>query len=447
MSTSNENLLTNLIKKHRIEVFGFSGKAGAGKDFLAQALNVMLVDTKTVFLALADILKYNGIVQKGLNHVKVFGLKDEATRITLQKLGTEEGRDIYGKDIWIKYLREIIRQHISRGMRRIFITDVRFEEEVYFVSSELLGKLFRIIAPLRTNAKLLAELNLTYESQGKVLTVTDEVKEKINKIANHPSEVALDSPEFIKYYDLILHNNPDDKALDLLRDYALTFLTRDEYVFFVDLDDTICYCHRYYHEAFDKMIKLLRELFPTITKLPEYYTLFDKEWFLQPVHRENFAKKLVDCARKTAPYISDMDSSKIFEFGMQVHQQDFPEIPKAVEAVKLLSTMGKVVVFTLGDKIDQGRKIAKLGLAETIYALESSCSKDPGMFKYLKHKYPARNWFMFGDSFIRDINPALEAGEINVFHIQTEMKDTDDTAINQTYRYYSLYDAALIIIK
>ena len=114
-----------------VEIFGFSGKLGTGKDFLANALNNMLPAVPTLFLALADQLKIEAIVKGGLSRDKVYGKKDEETRKVLQELGTSQGRDKYGEDIWINYLTEWMIQHVNRGIRRFFITDVRFSNEVY----------------------------------------------------------------------------------------------------------------------------------------------------------------------------------------------------------------------------------------------------------------------------------------------------------------------------
>lgn len=63
----------------------------------------------------------------------------------MHKIGTEEGRDVYGENIWIKITETWIETVNLRGITRFIIPDVRFQNEVDWIKS-LGGKVIKIQA-------------------------------------------------------------------------------------------------------------------------------------------------------------------------------------------------------------------------------------------------------------------------------------------------------------
>ena len=113
-----------------VEIIGLLGHQGVGKNYLAEKILPKILPQKnTVVLAFADHFKIECISKFGANYDKVFGKKDFDTRKLLQRVGSEEGRDKYGADIWIKHLHNWIKVLSSRGVERFIISDVRFENE------------------------------------------------------------------------------------------------------------------------------------------------------------------------------------------------------------------------------------------------------------------------------------------------------------------------------
>lgn len=175
-----------------IEVWGFSGKAGSGKNYVSEKLFLpLLTEKSTLFMAFADHFKIEAIVKDKLDYDKVFGQKDEKTRVVLQKRGTEEGRDVFGPDIWINILEQWMKLYASRGIERFIITDVRFPNEVEFIKKKG-GKVIRIESPNRVR-------NRRY---------WEKIKDE------HISEKALDD---YKNFDYIIHNDYYDNPLLELR--------------------------------------------------------------------------------------------------------------------------------------------------------------------------------------------------------------------------------------
>lgn len=177
-----------------MEVYGFIGNMGSGKNFIAEKIFIPKLKPKqTLVMAFADHFKITAICFENLEYSKVYGEKDEYTRKQLQKLGTELGRDKYGDDIWLKVIYNWIKVYHERGIERFIITDVRFENEVNFIKS-LGGKIIKIEASDRNMDRLIKESNGDYE--------------KIKELSNHRSETYI--KEF-KEYDYLVNNNKENQ--------------------------------------------------------------------------------------------------------------------------------------------------------------------------------------------------------------------------------------------
>ena len=192
-----------------MELIGLLGHQGVGKNYIAEKILIKFLDTKpTIILAFADHFKIDSIGKHNLEYEKVFHKKDYETRKKLQIIGTEEGRDKYGEDIWINIMHNWIKILNSRGIKRFIITDVRFQNEANWIKS-LNGIIIKIEAPNRY-------MNRVVDEAGKD---TDKIKD----IILHPSEKNIDE---IKNYDICLKNDLDDnveneiiKICPLLKDF------------------------------------------------------------------------------------------------------------------------------------------------------------------------------------------------------------------------------------
>lgn len=141
-----------------VDIVGFTGAAGSGKDTAAQALEdyVQVRFAEPVYwgvLAMdpcVDCCRVNGWVSVAdlVNEVGWDRAKENPeVRRLLQKYGTEAGRDIHGNDCWINIAKKRIRQHLSEA-RRVKVTDVRFENEALALAS-MNACIIRIVGPQR----------------------------------------------------------------------------------------------------------------------------------------------------------------------------------------------------------------------------------------------------------------------------------------------------------
>lgn len=190
-----------------IEIIGLLGHQGVGKNYISEKILPTILSKKNyVVLAFADHFKIDCISKHNVDYNKVFGEKDFETRRLLQLCGTEEGRNKYGFDIWVKTMHNWVKVLSSRGVERFIISDVRFENEIEWIKS-LGGIIIKIEATERYKQRLINETN------------GDE--EKMKEIMNHYSEINID---IIKNYDILIHNDFNNNINNELKEKLMKFI-------------------------------------------------------------------------------------------------------------------------------------------------------------------------------------------------------------------------------
>lgn len=374
-----------------MQIYAFSGKIGSGKNFVSENIFLPLMPSQpTLVMALADHFKVDACSKDGIPYEKVFINKDEQTRKILQLRGTEEGRNKYGHDIWVRTLDTWMKVYEDRGIKRIIITDVRFKNEVDWVKNKG-GKVFRIISPQRTHNRMMQEAT---------------TPEQYNSIKNHLSETDLDD---YMNFDYIIHNDYDNEnnVFNNIRDIVISLEKKYNKVIFCDLDDTICQCNIFYEQIINE---IMNQFNITDEKRQQVLDNYVYSYHQRYYDKEDFAKSLLKAVEHTQTQtLDDKTRNEIYNKGMSVfdNSSEFihPDIPNVLSK---LSQLGKLVIFTLGDHTEQMKKIVQLKLYGK-YNVEIFPHKDENMFRYLKQKYKADKYVMIGDSYKRDIVPAQEA--------------------------------------
>jgi hypothetical protein len=142
----------------KLEIIALSGQAGCGKDYIYDHY----FRPRNYFrFALADHFKIWAVGRKLLTYEEAFKTKPSHVRKILQRTGTEEGRYVYGEDIWLDVAYAwLYHLYQTLGINKWVITDVRFVNEADYVKAHD-GKVFRILAPKRVaNSKLTPEQRL-----------------------------------------------------------------------------------------------------------------------------------------------------------------------------------------------------------------------------------------------------------------------------------------------
>jgi phosphomevalonate kinase len=187
-------------------LIGLCGKMGCGKDFLANRYIIPFIEKtlqqRCMKFSFADQIKVNVMTKGNIAFDDVFTQKTEVTRSLLQEEGTESGRNVYGKDIWVDYHKSWSKVFESRGVQNIITCDVRFKNEIDYIRNAN-GILIKVVAPTRNQARL------EQETQNDVIS--------IQKIKQHESERDLDDVDD-SVFDVVMRNDTDSS--DLKNDIA-----------------------------------------------------------------------------------------------------------------------------------------------------------------------------------------------------------------------------------
>lgn len=168
-----------------IQIIGVSGRAYSGKDYIAKHY---VEPWGFMPFALAWPMKTALVGREAMTFTEAYDTKPPMVRDRLQQFGTEEGRDVYGHDVWCRTARawfDTFERYWNRT--RFVVTDVRFPNEVAFIQ-QLGGRVMRVLAPARVNTSA-----MTAEARA------------------HSSETALDDYP-LNLFDGLVYNDPADET-------------------------------------------------------------------------------------------------------------------------------------------------------------------------------------------------------------------------------------------
>ncbi len=189
-------------------LLGISGKLGVGKNYitenylvpkLIEHLSNQHVQYVPYFFSFGTQVKvelYSRDTGDYLNYNNLFNKKTKYSRTSLQQYATENGRDKYRKDMWIRAIDmwigvqmsnlEVVNKHLVRKIVPIFVVeDVRFENEYEYIKS---------------NSGILVLVESGYRNFERIL---QEFADK-NDETIHQSELGLENLEF----NLRINNDP-----------------------------------------------------------------------------------------------------------------------------------------------------------------------------------------------------------------------------------------------
>ena len=187
-----------------MKLVGLSGHMGCGKNYIAEQIIYphFKSSNNILIIGFGDQMK-NELYARDLSlqYDDLYDHKTFETRNKLQQYGTENGRDKYHQDIWIRGLDIQIETFRRRSGDNclIIVCDVRFINEAEYIKIKG-GTLFRINSPNRSNTRYLKEAN------------NDPIKYEL--IKNHKSETELNDYKFDH-----LINNDDDKLRKNMKEF------------------------------------------------------------------------------------------------------------------------------------------------------------------------------------------------------------------------------------
>ena len=127
-----------------VKVIGLSGAAGSGKDYVAKTYFIDEYEFRNI--SLAWHFKIDCIAKGQADYDEVFNTKPPRVRRLLKILGTEQGRELWGENVWVNTVFSwMMLFHKDWGIDRFIIPDVRFPNELENVQ-RLGGKVYRVVS-------------------------------------------------------------------------------------------------------------------------------------------------------------------------------------------------------------------------------------------------------------------------------------------------------------
>jgi FMN phosphatase YigB (HAD superfamily) len=387
----------------------------------------MLPPEPTLFLAFANHFKVEAIVKDGLDREKVFGDKDDKTRRALQLRGTEEGRDVFGENIWLDMGLEWMYTYLTLGYTRYVFSDARFPNEIERVK-ELDGRQMTVLGQVYEFQVTVVRVIAPQRSLDRAQREADKNNTPVEKITGHFSETALDA---YTGFDFVVPNDYADNPYPQLKSIARGIVARalPPVLSIVDVDDTLCVCGAYYAS----IMEYAESQFTPLAANQGYSQEQAKVVFeaeakrIHEAHQtgvfrvEAFAEVLTESFGKACqaigfdPDYAQAEQQRIYAAGLGVYDYPYEPLPGALEALRELQELGPVVLYSHGDRVEQLAKIARLGLSRLPVFISPNKGEDS--LTLLIAQYPAKAHLMFGDSFRRDVQPALNRGCARVYWI------------------------------
>lgn len=123
-------------REQTMRLIGITGRAGAGKNTVAAmvpgAVVIQLADPLYAMIAAMTGLPESLLRDRAAKEKAIPGL-GKSPRQLLQTLGTEWGRDIVDREIWLRLCQRRVDQLAEAGWETVIVADVRFDNEAAWV--------------------------------------------------------------------------------------------------------------------------------------------------------------------------------------------------------------------------------------------------------------------------------------------------------------------------
>lgn len=185
---------------------------------------------------------------------------------------------------------------------------------------------------------------------------------------------------------------------------------------FIDGDDTLWFCNRYYERAIQAFVAFLNHSLLTPQEVRAVLSEIDAQ---QGYGTVSFTHSLQQTYQRLAERQQSTDDLDYIErLGEKLLHQPIELIDGVKETLDYLGNRHDLILLTRGDHGEQQRKVEQSGLATYFQQVIIVAKKETMTYKNLIQEFgldPARSW-MIGDSPRSDINPALQAG-LNAVYI------------------------------
>jgi putative hydrolase of the HAD superfamily len=180
-----------------------------------------------------------------------------------------------------------------------------------------------------------------------------------------------------------------------------------------DADDTLWDYEIIYHQAKDKITKILGDGYNTEQLLEKLDDLEIKNIPLYGYGIKSYALSLFELlASSSTNSIQPVILSKFISMIKDMLNTDFKINPHAEKTLAMLSSRFNLILITKGEGYEQSRKIEKSGLVDFFSEIEVVSQKTEATYHQVLKRYQiaAQNFLMVGNSLKSDILPVVQIG-------------------------------------
>ncbi len=180
-----------------------------------------------------------------------------------------------------------------------------------------------------------------------------------------------------------------------------------------DADDTLWPNEMHYRKAAEKFNKLLEGYRQSdrAGKALSETEIRNIDWYGYGI--KSYTLSMIEAAiTLTDGQISGVEIQRILDLGQDMLGADVHPFEGAAEILSSLNGTHELMLITKGDLLEQGKKVARSGLAGFFRFVEILAEKTPASYQALLDRYgiPPEQFLMVGNSLRSDILPVLAIG-------------------------------------
>ena len=185
-----------------------------------------------------------------------------------------------------------------------------------------------------------------------------------------------------------------------------------------DADDTLWHNERDYHRAAQRLQDLLAPYHPAETVEQALFETEMRNLAAYGYGLKAFTLSMIETAVALSNgQLSSNMVQALLDGAKEMVATDVELLPGVADALQALSPHYKLMVITKGDLLDQERKLARSGLADTFAHFEVVSNKTPEVYAAIlqKHDLTPQHFMMIGNSLRSDVLPVVELGATAVY--------------------------------
>ena len=210
-----------------------------------------------------------------------------------------------------------------------------------------------------------------------------------------------------------------------------------------DADDTLWVNEPYFRRTETEFCRLMSPYMPQASLERELFKIEIANLPLYGYGVKGFMLSMIETAMQVSGHTVGADTiAQILKLGKQLLDEPIELLDGVKEVLQALHSRFRLVVATIGDLLDQERKLRKSGLGHFFHHIEVMSEKDEANYqKLIRHlDIQPEELLMIGNSLKSDVLPVLNLGGYAIhipYHITWMHEQIEDQIENEKFRSFA----------